>query len=123
MRQCNTFFPDDPYHQSLKKRMAAETQCFIRALRNFLRGPSDDDTLRKELYELVDEGLMTRDQADAVMAALGPGRDATIGEVRASLARQGLVFGFGTIQRFFARHAITRKKRPRTPPSRTAPTS
>lgn len=69
VRQCNTFFPDDPYHQNLKKRMAAETQCFIRALRNFLRGPSDDDTLRKELYELVDEGLMTRDQADAVMAA------------------------------------------------------
>jgi transposase len=47
---------------------------------------------------------------DAVMAALGPGRDATIEEVRASLAEQGLVFGFGTIQRFFARHAITRKK-------------
>ena len=50
-------------------------------------------------------------------------RDATIEEVRASLAEQGLVFGFGTIQRFFARHAITRKKRPRTPASRTAPMS
>ncbi|NBQ63871.1 MAG: IS630 family transposase, partial [Proteobacteria bacterium] len=48
----------------------------------------------------------------AVMAALGPDRDATIEEVRASLAEQGLIFGFGTIQRFFARHAITRKKRP-----------
>ncbi len=60
---------------------------------------------------------------EAVMAALGPGRDATIEEVRARLAKQGLVFGFGTIQRFFARHAITRKKRPRTRPSRTAPTS
>jgi transposase len=35
---------------------------------------------------------------DAVMAALGPGRDATIEEVRASLAEKGLVFGFGTIQ-------------------------
>ena len=46
----------------------------------------------------------------AVMAALGSGRDATIEEVRANLAKQGLVFGFGTIQRFFARHAITRKK-------------
>lgn len=60
---------------------------------------------------------------EAVMAALGPGRDATIEEIRASLAGQGLVFGFGTIQRFFARHAITRKKRPRTPPNRIAPTS
>ena len=37
---------------------------------------------------------------DAVMAALGPGRNATIEDVRASLARQGLAFGFGTIQRF-----------------------
>jgi len=60
---------------------------------------------------------------EAVLAALGPGRDATIEEVRASLARQGLVFGFGTIQRFFKRHAITRKKRPRTPRSRIVPTS
>jgi len=60
---------------------------------------------------------------EAVMAALGPGRDATIEEVRASLAKQGLAFGFGTLQRFLKRHAITRKKRPRTPPNRTAPTS
>ncbi len=59
----------------------------------------------------------------AVMAALGPDRDATIEEVRASLAKQGLAFGFGTIQRFFARHAVTRKKRPRTQPSRIVPTS
>ncbi len=48
---------------------------------------------------------------EAVLAALGPGRDATLKEVRVSLARQGLVFGFGAIQRFFKRHAITRKKR------------
>ena len=60
---------------------------------------------------------------EAVMAALGPGRDATIEEVRTSLAKQGLIFGFGTIQRFFARHTITRKKRPRTRPNRTAPMS
>jgi transposase len=59
---------------------------------------------------------------EAVVAALGPGRDATIEEVRRGLAKQGLFFGFGTIQRFFARHAITRKKRPRTRPSRTVPT-
>jgi transposase len=47
---------------------------------------------------------------ETVMAALGRNRDATIAEVRASLATQGLTFGFGTIQRFFARHLITRKK-------------
>jgi hypothetical protein len=47
----------------------------------------------------------------AVLAALGPARDATIEESPHALARQGLFFGFGTMQRFFARHGITRKKR------------
>lgn len=60
---------------------------------------------------------------DAVMAALGPQRDATIEEVRRTLAERGLFFGFGTIQRFFVRHGITRKKRPRTPASRSVLTS
>jgi transposase len=59
----------------------------------------------------------------AVLAALGLDRDATIEEVRRDLAAQGLIFGFGTIQRFFVRHDITRKKRPRTPRSRIAPMS
>jgi len=60
---------------------------------------------------------------EAVMAALGPDRDATLQEVRRDLGARGLTFGFGTIQRFFARHAITRKKRPRTPRSRIVQTS
>ena len=60
---------------------------------------------------------------EAVLSALGPDGDATIEEVRRTLAARGLSFGFGTIQRFFARHAITRKKRPRTLPSKAALTS
>ena len=47
---------------------------------------------------------------DAVLAALGRARDATIEEVRHALARQGLTFGYGTIQRFFARNGIPRIK-------------
>ena len=43
--------------------MAAETAAFVKALRNFLRGPTDDDTLREELYELVEAGLISREQA------------------------------------------------------------
>lgn len=46
---------------------------------------------------------------DAGLEALGAARDAIIEEVRHALARQGLVFDFGTLQRFFARHGITRK--------------
>ncbi len=62
--------------------------------------------------------------APAILAALGPDRDRTIDEVRAILREDnGLVFGFGAIQRFFKRHAITRKKRPRTLPNKTGPTS
>ncbi len=60
---------------------------------------------------------------EALMAALGPQKDATIEEIRRSLAACGLFFGFGTIQRFFIRHRVTRKKRPRTPPNRNASTS
>ncbi len=49
-------------------------------------------------------------QKSVILEALGPDKDATIEEIRQSLARQGLFFGFGTIQRFFVRHKITRKK-------------
>lgn len=59
----------------------------------------------------------------AILDALGPEADRSIEEVRLVLREQGLAFSFGSLQRFFKRHAITRKKRPRTPPSRTVPTS
>ena len=49
--------------------------------------------------------------------------DITVEELRAALAARGHSFGYGTLQRFFARHRITRKKRPRTPASRIARTS
>jgi transposase len=49
--------------------------------------------------------------------------DITVEELRAALAERGHLFGYGTIQRFFRRHGLTRKKRRRTPASRTAPTS
>lgn len=49
--------------------------------------------------------------------------DITIEELRRALGEQGHWFGYGTIQRFFRRHRITRKKRQRTPPSSNARTS
>jgi transposase len=49
--------------------------------------------------------------------------DLAIEELRRALTEKGLVVGYGTIRRFFARHAITRKKRRRMPASRTGPTS
>jgi transposase len=48
---------------------------------------------------------------DAIFTALGPERGRTIDEVRVVLRdEKGLAFGFGAIQRFFRRHAVTRKK-------------
>ena len=49
--------------------------------------------------------------------------DIAIEELRRELAERGHPFGFGTLQRFFARHGITRKKRQPMRPSRTDPTS
>ena len=45
-------------------RLAAETTAFIKALRNFLRGPTDDDTLRAELTELAATGAISQQQVD-----------------------------------------------------------
>jgi transposase len=58
-----------------------------------------------------------------ILSVLEETPDLTIEELRGRLREQGLVFGFGTVRRFFERHRITRKKRPLTRPSRTALTS
>ena len=49
--------------------------------------------------------------------------DITTEELRDALAARGHAFGYGTLQRFFRRHGLTRKKRPPTRPSRTDQTS
>ncbi len=49
--------------------------------------------------------------------------DITLSEIKATLAAEGVGVGIGTLWRFFDRRRITLKKRRRTPPSRTAPTS
>jgi transposase len=59
---------------------------------------------------------------DMILSVLEARPDITIEELRRTLSDRKLVIGYGTIRRFFARHAITRKKRPRTPANRTAQT-
>jgi transposase len=49
--------------------------------------------------------------------------DLTLAELRAVLAGSVVAVGMASLWRFLDRHQITRKKRPRTRPSRTAPTS
>ena len=62
-------------------------------------------------------------QAALILARVEETPDITIEELRQGLGARGHAFGYGTIQRFFARHQITRKKRPRTPANRSARTS
>jgi transposase len=58
--------------------------------------------------------------AETIRGIFQARRDMTVEELRIELASQGLRFGYGTLWRFFARHKLTRKKRPPMPPSRTA---
>jgi len=69
VRQANLVFADDDASEARKERLAANTQAFSKALRNFLRGPSDDPVFRGELDQLVDKELMTAEQVEACMAA------------------------------------------------------
>jgi transposase len=61
--------------------------------------------------------------AGLILGLLDGKPDITLAEIQMQLARAGVAAGIGTIWRFFERHRITRKKRPRMPPSRTALTS
>jgi transposase len=62
-------------------------------------------------------------QAPLIRQLLDETPDLTTEELRQALGERGHVFGYGTLQRFFRRHRITRKKRPATRVSRSAPTS
>ena len=60
---------------------------------------------------------------NTILAVLEATPDIAIEELRGAPQGKGLVFGYGTIRRFFARHDVTRKKRLRTPANRIDPTS
>jgi transposase len=58
-----------------------------------------------------------------ILALYETRRDVTLDELRQELASAGLSVAISTLHRFFARHGITRKKRPATRASRTVRTS
>ena len=63
------------------------------------------------------------DHAELVHALLAATPDITIAELKSSLAAAGIAVSPSAISRFLKACGLTRKKRPRTPPSRTAPMS
>jgi transposase len=65
----------------------------------------------------------TERHSTLIHAALAEAPDITLVEIKARLAGQGADVSIAALWRFFRRHRITRKKRPRTLQSRTALTS
>ena len=65
----------------------------------------------------------TEVHAGLIRAALDEVPDLTLPELKVKLAGQGAPVSVAALWRFCRRHKITRKKRPRTPQSRTARTS
>ena len=63
------------------------------------------------------------ERCDEILALWEARKDITLQELRVELAGMGLSVANSTLHRFFARHAITRKKRPAMRPSRTVLTS
>ena len=58
--------------------------------------------------------------AALILSLLEETPDITLEELRAVLAEKGVAVGYGTLWRFFERRQITRKKRLRMPPSKSA---
>jgi len=63
------------------------------------------------------------DHAAFILEAIEQQPDPTLAELRMMLATRGVSVSIAALWRFFARHGITRKKRPATRQSRIAPTS
>jgi transposase len=62
-------------------------------------------------------------QGERILALIGAKSDSTLEELRAALAADGHRFSLSALSRFFQRHKMTLKKRPRTPPNRGGRTS
>lgn len=59
----------------------------------------------------------------AIMALIEKQPDMTLSEICATLVAKGVAVSRSALWRFFERHGVSFKKRPRTPASRSAPTS
>ena len=62
-------------------------------------------------------------QAGFLLGQVEQRPDVTLAELQALLHERGVAVGIGTVWRFFDRHGISLKKKPRTPPIRTGLTS
>ena len=92
---------------------AIRWQAQRRATGSFAPKPQGGDMRSRRIEERRDE----------ILALWEARKDIILQELRVELAGMGLFVANSTLHRFFARHAITRKKRPAMRPSRTVLTS
>ena len=99
-------------------KFEVSASCVIKLLQRWQR----DGTLEPEPSRGGRRAKLA-DHAELVHALLAATSDITIAELKIGLAAEGLAVSPSAISRFLKACGLTRKKRPRTPPSRTAPTS
>ena len=92
---------------------AIRWQAQRRATGSFAPKPQGGDMRSRRIEERREE----------ILALWEARKDITLDELRLELTGMGLSVANSTLHRFFARHAITRKKRPAMRSSRTGPTS
>jgi transposase len=86
-------------------------QCAVRR-GSFAPKPQGGDTRSRQIEA----------QRAVVIAAPEEERDHSLEELRTRLATRGVATSTSPLSRFFARHGLTRKKRPATRSNRTGPT-
>ena len=92
---------------------AIRWQAQRRATGSYAPRPQGGDTRSRRVEE----------RGETILALWEARKDITLDELRVELAGLGLAVANSTLHRFFARHGITRKKRPAMRSSRTGPMS
>ena len=76
-----------------------------------------------EFLPRIEANLPVSEFMEEIATVIETNSDLTLDEIRDALAARGVSVSVAAVWRFFDRHNITRKKRPRTPPSKSGPTS
>jgi len=99
------------------EQFSVSESCAIKLVQRWRRtGSVAPGRGRKKPFALADHEACVR-------ALLSAQPDATLEELKAQLAGQGIVVGRSSVDRFLKALGMTRKKRHSTPPSRLVPTS
>ena len=105
-------------HRQAAERFGVSAASAIRWQKQF----SDTGTIQSDKQGGDRRSKHIDAHAAKILALYETTPDIPLAEIKVRLAESGIRAGIGTLWRFFDRHGITRKKRPRTRPSRIAAT-